>query len=248
MPILIQNVSKKYGALCVLNDISMEISDGSFVTILGGSGCGKSTLLNMIAGLTLPDGGRVIVDSDVISGPGPDRIVVFQQPSLYPWLSLRNNISFGLKISKGASNIDWDGVDSIIRMIGLAGFENHMPYELSGGMQQRAAIARALVMKPHILLMDEPFGALDAITRHTMQQLLMNLWERLRTTIIFVTHDVDEALMLGDRLIVMGANPGRIVVDEPINIDHPRFIDELAMQPEFIKLKKEAMKTLGASH
>lgn len=246
MPISIQKVSKNYDALCVLDDVSLEIGDGSFVTILGTSGCGKSTLLNMIAGLSVPDAGQIRVDDRLVEAPGPDRVVVFQQPGLYPWLNLRDNIAFGLKMAGGVRNADWAVVDGLIETIGLSGFENHRPYELSGGMQQRASIARALVMNPRILLMDEPFGALDAITRHNMQQLLLKLWGHIRATVLFVTHDIDEAILLGDRLIVMQAKPGRIVVDEPIGLDHPRHMD-MALGADFIALKRQAMEKLGAS-
>lgn len=246
MSISIQNVSKHYGALHVLDNVSLEIGEGSFVTILGTSGCGKSTLLNMIAGLSFPDVGRIMVDDRPVTGPGPDRVVVFQQSGLYPWLNLRENIAFGLKMAGGVRNADWAKVDELIETIGLSGFENHRPYELSGGMQQRASIARALVMNPHILLMDEPFGALDAITRHNMQQLLLKLWEHIKTTVIFVTHDIDEAILLGDRLVVMQTKPGRIVVDEPIGLNHPRHMN-MALEADFIALKRQAMEKLGAS-
>lgn len=244
MPIEINKVTKSFNNVRALEEISITIEDGSFVTLLGGSGCGKSTLLNMVAGLTYPTTGQITLDGKQVSGPGPDRVVVFQKAGLYPWLSLRDNIAFGLRMRDG-SKIAWTEVDRIIELIGLKGFENHRPYELSGGMQQRVAIARALVMHPRVLLMDEPFGALDAQTRETMQEFLTELWERIRATVIFVTHDIDEAVILGSRLIVMGARPGRVCLDETVPLARPRNMD-MTTSPEFLTLKRQARHILGA--
>lgn len=244
MPIEINKVTKSFNNVRALEEISITIEDGSFVTLLGGSGCGKSTLLNMVAGLTYPTTGQITLDGKQVSGPGPDRVVVFQKAGLYPWLSLRDNIAFGLRMRDG-NKIAWTEVDRIIELIGLKGFENHRPYELSGGMQQRVAIARALVMHPRVLLMDEPFGALDAQTRETMQEFLTELWERIRATVIFVTHDIDEAVILGSRLIVMGARPGRVCLDETVPLARPRNMD-MTTSPEFLTLKREARRILGA--
>lgn len=247
MPIEIERVTKVFSGLRALDDISLTVEDGSFVTILGASGCGKSTLLNMMAGLDAPSGGRILLDGKQITKPGPDRVVVFQKPGLYPWLSLRDNIAFGLRM-RGASSIPWGEVDRVIELIGLQGFEKHRPYELSGGMQQRVSIARALVMNPRVLLMDEPFGALDAQTRETMQAFLTELWERIRATVIFVTHDIDEAIMLGSRLVVMSARPGRISLDEQVPLGRPRHWD-MSTTPAFLELKRAARRILaGEEH
>jgi NitT/TauT family transport system ATP-binding protein len=244
MPILVDRVCKDFGPLRVLDDVSLTIEDATFVTILGSSGCGKSTLLNMLAGLTPPSAGRLTLDGSNVTRPGPDRVVVFQQPGLYPWLSLRDNIAFGLRM-KSVRSIDWARVDELIDVMGLKGFENHRTYELSGGMQQRVAIARALVMRPRVLLMDEPFGALDAQTRHTMQQFLLGLWERIHATVVFITHDIDEAILLGDRLIVMSARPGRVALERVVPLARPRHWD-MALDPEFLDLKRQAMAILAA--
>lgn len=247
MPITIERVTKAFNGTRALEEISLTVEDGSFLTILGASGCGKSTLLNMVAGLERPSTGRITLDGVEVTKPGPDRVVVFQKSGLYPWLSLRDNIAFGLRM-RGASNIPWGEVDRVIELIGLRGFENHRPYELSGGMQQRVAIARALVMQPRVLLMDEPFGALDAQTRENMQEFLTELWERIRATVIFVTHDIDEAVMLGSRLVVMSARPGRIALDQPVLLSRPRQWD-MSTTPEFLTLKRAARQILaGETH
>ncbi|OZB38752.1 MAG: ABC transporter ATP-binding protein [Acidiphilium sp. 34-60-192] len=217
MPIVIDHVSKDFGAFHALDDVSLTIEDGTFVTILGSSGCGKSTLLNMIAGLSSPTRGRLM--------------------RLYPWLSLRDNIAFGLRMQSAARGIDWRRVDELIEIIGLRGFEQHRPYELSGGMQQRVAIARALVMAPRVLLMDEPFGALDAQTRHTMQQFLLDLWDRIKATVVFITHDIDEAILLADRLVVMSARPGQIALETTVPLMRPRHWD-MSLEPGFLDLNQ----------
>ncbi len=243
MPIEIEHVSKDFGALKVLEDVSLIIENGTFVTVLGSSGCGKTTLLSMIAGLSAPSVGRIMLDGKAIARPGPDRVVVFQQPGLYPWLCLRDNVAFGLRM-RSPSRIDWARVDEVIAVMGLRGFERHRPYELSGGMQQRAALARALVMNPRVLLMDEPFAALDAQTRLNMQRFLLDLWEKIRATVVFITHDIDEAILLGDRLVVMGARPGRIVLEQRVPLVRPRDW-EMSLDPAFIELKRQAMEILA---
>lgn len=243
MPIEIEHVTRAFNGALVLDDVSLTVEDGSFLTILGASGCGKSTLLNLVAGLDHPSSGRILLDGQSVTGPGPDRVVVFQKAGLYPWLSLRDNIAFGLKM-RGGTKIPWPEVDRVIDLIGLKGFESHRPYELSGGMQQRVAIARALVMHPRVLLMDEPFGALDAQTRETMQDFLIELWERIGATVIFVTHDIDEAIMLGSRLVVMSARPGRVSLDETVPLARPRNWD-MTTSPEFLALKRQARRILA---
>lgn len=243
MPIEIERVTRSFNGARALDEVSLTVEDGSFLTILGASGCGKSTLLNLIAGLDQPSSGRILLDGKQVTKPGPDRVVVFQKAGLYPWLNLRDNIAFGLKM-RGGSKIPWTEVDRVIDLIGLKGFESHRPYELSGGMQQRVAIARALVMHPRVLLMDEPFGALDAQTRETMQDFLTELWGRIGATVIFVTHDIDEAIMLGSRLVVMSARPGRISLDEPVTFSRPRSWDMTTSQ-EFLSLKRQARSILA---
>lgn len=243
MPIEVERVTRSFNGTLALDDVSLTVEDGSFLTILGASGCGKSTLLNLIAGLDHPNKGRILLDGKEVRSPGPDRVVVFQKAGLYPWLSLRDNVAFGLKM-RGGSNIPWVEVDRVIELIGLKGFESYRPYELSGGMQQRVAIARALVMHPQVLLMDEPFGALDAQTRETMQGFLIDLWERIGATVIFVTHDIEEAIMLGSRLVVMSARPGRISLDAAVPLARPRHWD-MTSSPEFLDLKRQARKILA---
>jgi NitT/TauT family transport system ATP-binding protein len=244
MPIFIEAVSKSFNGFMALDQVSLHVEDGSFLSIIGASGCGKSTLLNLLAGLTPPCSGRMALDGVPVTKPGPDRVLVFQRPGLYPWLSLRDNVAFGLRL-KSRKHIDWAEVDRLIALMGLQGFESHRPYELSGGMQQRAALARALVMRPRVLLMDEPFAALDAQTRLNMQEFLIGLWEKIRATVIFVTHDIDEAITLADRLVVMSTRPGRIALDVPVKLPRPRHLD-MTTDPAFIQLKRQARAILAA--
>jgi NitT/TauT family transport system ATP-binding protein len=286
----VDRVSKYYlptgsgGAIFrALSDVSLRVAQNEFITVLGPSGCGKTTLLRLVAGFEQPSRGRVIFEGEEIQGPGSDRVVVFQQPGLYPWLSVRDNVAFGLRLggnrkrgSQGnrvngsvpsgddeanwqmaspphttsptwrlwhRARVDWDKVDETIAIVGLKGFEKRPPYELSGGMQQRAALARALVMSPRLLLMDEPFGALDAHTRPAMQEFLLELWDRLRATVIFVTHDVDEAILLGDRVVVMTAGPGKVADEMAVPIPRPRH--ETVEETDFFRtLRNKAIATL----
>lgn len=220
-----QNVSKKFsgrqGDIIALSDISLTVEDAQFVTIVGASGCGKSTLLNLAAGFEMPTAGDVLADDRPVVGPGPDRGVVFQQTALFPWLTVEDNIGFGLKLRSNAGKIPVaKTVDRLLKRTGLTKFRGSYPSELSGGMQQRAAIASVLAIDPTTLLMDEPFGALDALTRSIMQDFLLELWEQDRKTVLLVTHDIDEAIYLADRTVVMTAHPGR--VREVIDVDLPR--------------------------
>ena len=208
------------GALHALDGVTLEIPDAHFTCLVGASGCGKSTLLNIMAGLVEPTAGDVLVDGHPIDGPGADRGMVFQSYTLYPWMTVRRNIEFGPKL-KGVGRAErGDQAGALIEEMGLTGFADSFPKELSGGMKQRVAIARALANDPHVLLMDEPFGALDALTRTGAQRFLTELWERHRRTIAFVTHDIDEAILLADTVCVMSPRPGR--VREIIEIDIPR--------------------------
>jgi NitT/TauT family transport system ATP-binding protein len=228
----------------VLQGVGLEVHQGEFVTVLGPSGCGKTSLLRLIAGFEPPTSGTIVFDGKPVQGPGADRVVVFQQPWLYPWLNLRENVAFGLKLQSHRRKVDWDRVDQMIEIVGLKGFERHAPYQLSGGMQQRAAVARALVMSPKLLLMDEPFGALDAQTRQHLQEFLLDLWGRIDVTILFITHDVEEAILLGDRMVIMGTNPGHVALEQPIDIPRPRS-EATTLTAAFQEIRKRALATLG---
>jgi NitT/TauT family transport system ATP-binding protein len=205
-----------------LQPISLSVADNDFITILGPSGCGKSTLLRIVAGLDAPTTGRVLLDGFPVEGPGADRGMVFQSYTLFPWLTVRENICFGLR-EKGMPEAQQDGIAAhYLERTGLAGFAHHYPKMLSGGMQQRTAIARALANDPKILLLDEPFGALDNQTRALMQELLLGIWEAERKTVLFVTHDIEEAIFVAGRVVVMSARPGRIKADIAVDLPHPR--------------------------
>ncbi len=226
----------------VLQGMELDLEQGEFVTVIGPSGCGKTSLLRLIAGFEPVTSGSLIFDGRRVRGPGADRVVVFQQPWLYPWLNLRDNVAFGLKLRN--RKVDWDRVDQMIETVGLKGYEKHAPYHLSGGMQQRAAVARALVMSPKLLLMDEPFGALDAQTRQRLQEFLLELWAKVQVTILFITHDVEEAILLGDRMLIMGTNPGHVALELNVDIPRPRS-EATTLTPQFQNLRKRALETLG---
>lgn len=219
-----------------LEPTNLAVDENGFITILGPSGCGKSTLLRIVAGLDRPTAGRVLLGGREVSAPGADRGMVFQSYTLFPWLTVSENIAFGLKERGVPSAERRTIVAAYIERVGLAGFENHYPKQLSGGMQQRTAIARALANDPQILLLDEPFGALDNQTRALMQELLLGIWERERKTVLFVTHDIEEAIFLASRVVVMTARPGRIKADVPVDLPHPRDY-RMKTGPEFSALK-----------
>jgi ABC-type nitrate/sulfonate/bicarbonate transport system ATPase subunit len=226
-----------------LEPIDLSVGNNDFVTILGPSGCGKSTLLRIIAGLDRPTSGRVILDGQEITGPGADRGMVFQSYTLFPWLTVRENIAYGLR-ERGVSQAERNRVaDGFIDRVGLSGFENHWPKQLSGGMQQRTAIARALANDPKILLLDEPFGALDNQTRALMQEMLLGIWEREQKTVLFVTHDIEEAIFLGGRVVVMSARPGRIKSEIVVDLPHPRSY-KIKTTPEFVSLKERLVEEI----
>ncbi|OYU85942.1 MAG: sulfonate ABC transporter ATP-binding protein [Bradyrhizobiaceae bacterium PARB1] len=240
--LVIENVSRVFPAVRggtptrALEPTNLNVADNDFVTILGPSGCGKSTLLRMVAGLDTPTTGRILLDGKTITGPGADRGMVFQSYTLFPWLTVAENVAFGLRergiSQKERSNIarEW------LEKVGLTSFASHFPKQLSGGMQQRTAIARALANDPKMLLLDEPFGALDNQTRALMQELLLGIWERERKTVIFVTHDIEEAIFLASRVVVMSARPGRIKADIPVDLPHPRHYT-VKTSPAFSDLK-----------
>ena len=228
----------------VLDDIDLEVADEEFLCLLGPSGCGKSTALNLIAGFVAPTDGAVTVDGDPVTGPGPDRGVVFQDANIFPWMTVAKNVAFGPDVQGRLSGTDLDErVAHYLDRVGLSGFGAHLPRELSGGMRQRVGLARVLVNDPPVLLMDEPFGALDAQTRITMQELLLELWDRDRKTVLFVTHDIDEALLLGDRVAVMSARPGRIKTVLDVPLPRPRSYDVLA-DAAFAELKNRLFHEL----
>lgn len=231
------------GKVAALEQTSFTIGEGEFVTILGPSGCGKSTILRIVAGLEEPTSGHVYLDGKEIIGPGPDRGMVFQSYTLYPWLTVEDNISFGLKL-KGKSPAECrETAHHYLDLIGLTGFEKHYPIQLSGGMKQRVAIARALANEPEILLMDEPFGALDAQTRSVMQEILLKAWEESKKTILFITHDVEEAIFLADSVYVMTARPGRLKKNIPVPLPRPREYN-VKTHPTFLALKEELLSLI----
>ncbi len=240
--LVIENISRVFPAVSggsptrALEPISMTVGDNDFVTILGPSGCGKSTLLRMVAGLDTPTTGRILLGDRAVTRPGPDRGMVFQSYTLFPWLTVVDNVAFGLREKGVAPRERRDVSRQWLERVGLTSFADHYPKQLSGGMQQRTAIARALANGPDILLLDEPFGALDNQTRSLMQELLLGIWERERKTVLFVTHDIEEAIFLASRVVVMSARPGRIKADVAVDIPHPRHYT-IKTGPEFSALK-----------
>ena len=240
------------GATHALAPTSFDVSDGEFVSLLGPSGCGKSTLLYIVAGLEEASGGDVVLDGAVVSGPCADRGMVFQSYTLFPWLTVLDNARFGSRLKHNAPAWDADPKDvradverlyTLLDLMGLSDFLQAYPRELSGGMKQRVAIARALANSPSVLLMDEPFGALDAQTREEMQELLQIVRAHLRTTILFVTHDVEEAVFLSDRVLVMSPRPGRVRADLPVTLPQPRVLEH-KLAPEFLALKRQILDLL----
>ncbi|MEI6600894.1 MAG: ABC transporter ATP-binding protein [Comamonadaceae bacterium] len=225
----------------VLQDVSLALAEGEFVCLLGSSGCGKSSILNLLAGFIAPDHGTLEMDGQIIHGPGPQRGMVFQQPTLFPWLSVRDNVTFGPRMAGLAADRYLPEADRFLRLVGLQDYAEHYPWQLSGGMRQRVALARAWLADPQVLLMDEPFGALDAQTRLSMQELLTHIWQTTRTTILFVTHDVDEALYLADRILIMSAAPGRIREELRLPFERPRSLEDLVADPGYGKLKRRIL-------
>lgn len=252
--ICIRELNKYYGAgerkVHALSNISLNIAAGEFVTLVGASGCGKSTLLRTLGGLEEYSDGDILCNGKIVNGPGADRAMVFQSYSLYPWLTVSENIRFSRRLKNKRENLTSNDVeiasgraDALIELMGLNHVVNAYPSELSGGMQQRTAIARALMVKPDVLLMDEPFGALDAQTREVMHDLIRYLYQLEKTTVVFVTHDVEEALYLGHRVIVMAPRPGRIdsIIDVPFGIDRDQ---DLKLTPEFNQIKRQILQRI----
>ena len=239
----VDKVSLRYkkpdgGTFTALEEVSFEVPDQQFAVLVGPSGCGKSSLLYLTAGLAEPTSGEIYVGGQQVEGPGADRGMVFQSYTLFPWLTVRQNVEFGLKRRGMPAAQRKDIVDYYVNEVGLSGFADNYAKQLSGGMMQRVAIARALANDPQILLMDEPFGALDSQTRLQMQQLLLRVWGNSKKTVLFVTHDIDEAILLGDRVYVMGARPGRIKQILDVPIERPRTLD-MVMERSFIEMKRE---------
>ena len=226
-----------------LSDIHLDLADNEFVSLVGTSGCGKSTLLGIVAGLQDYDEGELLVDGQPVTGPGLDRGVVFQTYTLLPWLTARQNVEFALKAAGLGRAACREVAAEHLELVKLAKFADAYPSQLSGGMQQRVAIARALSYRPKMLLMDEPFGALDALTRHQMQELLTRIWEEHRLTVLFVTHDVEEAVYMSDRIVVMSIGPGRIKTVFPVGLGRPRH-QEMFASRDFIELQREVIRTI----
>jgi sulfonate transport system ATP-binding protein len=224
-----------------LRNVDIDVHSGEFVCLLGPSGCGKSTLLYALAGLVIPSGGHISLDGKDVTGPGPDRMMVFQDAALFPWLTVRQNLVFVLR-GRGLSRPDAEArAAAFIDRVGLRGFERALPHQLSGGMRMRVALARALAMDPSVLLMDEPFGALDAQTRASMHDLLQQIWMRDRKTVVFVTHNIREALVLGDRVVVLAGRPGRVLQDLEVRLPRPRDPDDEAL----VELSRRIRAMLG---
>lgn len=235
--IKIEHVTKRFGSLEVLSDIDFTIEKGEFAAIVGPSGCGKSTVLRMIAGLETASDGKVLANGNPIGKPDPQRVLIFQEHALYPWRTVEDNVGFGLELAKVPARERRERVDEVLDKVGLSGFQKYYPAQLSGGMKQRASIARALVMNPEVLLLDEPYGALDAITRLTMQNELIKLWRGSGKTVLLITHDIDEAVYLADTIYVMSPRPGRIISKVHADMPRPRNRNSA----EFVKLREQIM-------
>src|ERR671930_1256124 len=220
-----------------LSDVSFSVEDGEFMAIVGPSGCGKTSMLNIVAGLLPYEEGSVVIDGNRVSGPGIDRAVVFQHASLLPWRTIAGNVRYGMEMQKRFDATTMrERTEYFLKLVGLSGFEKHYPSELSGGMQQRVNLARALAADPAVLLMDEPFAALDAQTREFMQAELLDIWSQSRKTVLFITHQINEAVYLSDRVVVMGARPGRIIADLRVDLPRPRTL-EVKHDPRFVQLE-----------
>ena len=238
-----QNDPRKPGLVALYN-ISLAIRKNEFVSLLGPSGCGKTTLIRIIAGLLTADRGEVLVNSQVVNSPGRDRCMVFQQFGLLPWRTVVSNVEFGLEIDGVPRDERRALAEKYLELVGLKGFENYYPHQISGGMQQRVGIARALSKKPEILLMDEPFGAVDAQTREQLQEELLKIWAQTENTVVFVTHSIDEAIYLSDRVVVMQARPGRIKEEVTIDLPRPRWEGDIKADPRFAQLRAHLRDSL----
>ena len=238
----IENVSMQFGSMRAVDDIALEVHDGEFVCILGPSGCGKSTLLNIVGGFLQATHGGVAIDGEPVVGPDPRRIFVFQERGVFPWLTVEGNIGFG--IARLPEEERRARIAHYVHLVGLVGFEKSYPRELSGGMKQRLEVARALAVNPDVLYLDEPFGALDSITRLQMRRELLRIWQAEKKTILFVTHDIEESVQLADRIVVMSARPGRIRRIVNVDVPHPRDLSD----PRYIALRDEIFAEIGLAH
>jgi len=249
--ITVRNLGIHFGAgesaVEAVRGVDFHVAAGEFVSILGPSGCGKSTVIGAIAGFMAPSSGELLLDGQPIEGPGSERGVVFQQHTLFPWKTVQANVEFGLKMRGIRVEERRRSASEILERVGLGEFSRHYPSQLSGGMQQRVSLARVLVNRPRVLLMDEPFCSLDAQTRLGMQEMLLQLWQELHMTVIFVSHDVDEVLFLSDRVLVCSPRPGRIHAALPVALPRPR-ASEVLTSSEFVRLKREALGLLGVGH
>lgn len=242
MKVRIQNLSHAFGSVHVLDKIDLAVADGEFVCILGPSGCGKSTLLNIVAGFVEPSEGTVAIDGVRVNGPNPKRIFVFQERGVFPWLNVEENVGFGLaNLQNGDRH---ERIARYVQLVGLQGFERAYPRELSGGMKQRLEVARALAVDPDVLYLDEPFGALDSITRLQMRRELLRIWEAEKKTILFVTHDIEESVQLADRVVVMSQRPARIRREVVVDIAHPRDISSA----RYIAVRDQLFAEIGLAH
>jgi len=226
----------------VLSDLQLAVREGEFICLLGPSGCGKSTLLNIMAGFIQPSAGQVLIDDVKVDGPDPRRVFVFQERGVFPWLTVEGNVGFGLASLSPAER--QQRIDHYVQLVGLRGFENAYPQELSGGMKQRVEVARALAVNPDVLYLDEPFGALDSITRLIMRRELLQIWTAEKKTIVFVTHDIEESVQLADRVVVMSARPARIQRIVDIDIAHPRDLSG----PRYLELRDQIFEEIGLAH
>ena len=244
MSIEIKNINKSFDGrgknLSVLEDINLTIDDGEFVCLLGPSGCGKTTLLRLIAGLDNPTSGEVVANGEVVEKPSGDRAVIFQQYSLFPWLTVLQNVTFGLEMSGGSKEENIQAAERYLKSVGLIDFKDSYPHELSGGMKQRVAIIRSLLNHSPILLMDEPFSALDMQNRHKLQEQLIGVWKRFENTIVFVTHDVDEAVYLADKIVLLDKNPGKIAEVISVDLERPRKRES----QEFLEIQESIVENL----
>lgn len=241
--LLIENLSISFGPNLVLDNVDLEMHEGEFVSLLGPSGCGKSTLLNLAAGLLTPDQGTIYRDADQVLAPGPDRNMVFQEDAVFPWYTVMQNVEYGLRVQKVDQDARRIRSQQFIDLVGLSGWEDYFPFALSGGMRKRVDVARALAAGPDVLLMDEPFAALDAMTKTRLQGEFLKIWEESHVTVLFVTHDVEEALFLSERVIVMSIGPGRFVYELEVPFPHPR-ADELRTSREFQEQRAELIDAL----
>ncbi|MDR7398426.1 MAG: ABC transporter ATP-binding protein [Armatimonadota bacterium] len=243
---VVEGVTKRFGDVSALGPCSVQVQPNEFLCVIGPSGCGKTTLLRILAGLVPPDEGRVWVDGEQVRGPRPEMAMVFQHFGLLPWKTVWDNVAYGLRLQGRPKAEIQERVPKFIELMGLRGFEHKYPYQLSGGMQQRVGIARALAVDPEVLLMDEPFGALDAQTREFMQEELLRVWRTQRKTVVFVTHSIDEAILLGDRIVVLSSRPGRVREVLSVDIPRPRSGDRVRGLPRFHELRHRLWELLRA--